>query len=200
MARKYSSEALAILVDELSRLPNIGRVTAQRLAFHILKGPSERAFSLSDAIRAVKERVRYCDVCWNITESETCEICHDARRKPETICVVEEPRDVITLESTGEYRGLYHVLHGALSPLDNITPDDIRARELMQRMSESVEEVIIATNPNIEGEATALYLSRLIKPLGVRVTRLARGLPMGGDLEYADEVTLARALEGRTEL
>ena len=200
MARKYSSEALAILVDELSRLPNIGRVTAQRLAFHILKGPSERAFSLSDAIRAVKERVRYCDVCWNITESETCEICHDARRKPETICVVEEPRDVITLESTGEYRGLYHVLHGALSPLDNITPDDIRARELMQRMGESVEEVIIATNPNIEGEATALYLSRLIKPLGVRVTRLARGLPMGGDLEYADEVTLARALEGRTEL
>ncbi len=200
MARRYSSEALAILVDELSRLPNIGRVTAQRLAFHILKGPAERAFSLSDAIRAVKEKVRHCNVCWNITESETCEICHDARRRPETICVVEEPRDVITLESTGEYRGLYHVLHGALSPLDNITPDDIRARELVQRMNDSVQEVIIATNPNIEGEATALYLSRLIKPLGVRVTRLARGLPMGGDLEYADEVTLARALEGRTEL
>lgn len=200
MARRYSSEALAILVDELSRLPNIGRVTAQRLAFHMLKGPAERAFALSDAIRAVKEKVRHCNVCWNITESETCEICHDARRRPETICVVEEPRDVITLESTGEYRGLYHVLHGALSPLDNITPDDIRARELVQRMNESVQEVIIATNPNIEGEATALYLSRLIKPLGVRVTRLARGLPMGGDLEYADEVTLARALEGRTEL
>ncbi len=200
MARKYSSEALAILVDELSRLPNIGRVTAQRLAFHILKGTAERAFSLSDAIRAVKEKVRYCNVCWNITESETCEICHDARRKPETICVVEEPRDVITLESTGEFRGMYHVLHGALSPLDNITPDDIRARELVLRMNDSVEEVIIATNPNIEGEATALYLSRLIKPLGIRVTRLARGLPMGGDLEYIDEVTLARALEGRTEL
>jgi len=200
MARKYSSEALAILVDELSRLPNIGRVTAQRLAFHILKGPSDRAFSLSDAIRAVKEKVRYCDLCWNITESETCEICHDARRKPETICVVEEPKDVITLESTGEYRGRYHVLHGALSPLDNITPDDIRAQELILRLNDSVEEVIIATNPNIEGEATALYLSRLIKPIGIRVTRLARGLPMGGDLEYADEVTLARALEGRTEL
>jgi len=200
MARKYSSEALAILVDELSRLPNIGRVTAQRLAFHILKGPSDRAFSLSDAIRAVKEKVRYCDLCWNITESETCEICHDARRKPETICVVEEPKDVITLESTGEYRGRYHVLHGALSPLDNITPDDIRAQELLLRLNDSVEEVIIATNPNIEGEATALYLSRLIKPIGIRVTRLARGLPMGGDLEYADEVTLARALEGRTEL
>lgn len=200
MARKYSSEALAILVDELSRLPNIGRVTAQRLAFHILKGPSDRAFSLSDAIRAVKEKVRYCDLCWNITESETCEICHDARRKPETICVVEEPKDIITLESTGEYRGRYHVLHGALSPLDNITPDDIRAQELILRLNDSVEEVIIATNPNIEGEATALYLSRLIKPIGIRVTRLARGLPMGGDLEYADEVTLARALEGRTEL
>ena len=200
MARKYSSEALAILVDELSRLPNIGRVTAQRLAFHILKGPSDRAFSLSDAIRAVKEKVRYCDLCWNITESETCEICHDARRKPETICVVEEPKDVITLESTGEYRGRYHVLHGALSPLDNITPDDIRAQELLLRLNDSVEEVINATNPNIEGEATALYLSRLIKPIGIRVTRLARGLPMGGDLEYADEVTLARALEGRTEL
>ena len=200
MAPKYSSEALAILVDELSRLPNIGRVTAQRLAFHILKGPSDRAFSLSDAIRAVKEKVRYCDLCWNITESETCEICHDARRKPETICVVEEPKDVITLESTGEYRGRYHVLHGALSPLDNITPDDIRAQELLLRLNDSVEEVIIATNPNIEGEATALYLSRLIKPIGIRVTRLARGLPMGGDLEYADEVTLARALEGRTEL
>lgn len=200
MARKYSSEALAILVDELSRLPNIGRVTAQRLAFHILKGPTDRAFSLSDAIRAVKEKVRYCDLCWNITESETCEICHDPRRRPETICVVEEPKDVITIESTGEYRGRYHVLHGALSPLDNITPDDIRARELILRLNDLVEEVIIATNPNIEGEATALYLSRLIKPLGVRVTRLARGLPMGGDLEYADEVTLARALEGRTEL
>ena len=200
MARKYSSEGLAILVDELSRLPNIGRVTAQRLAFHILKGPSDRAFSLSDAIRAVKEKVRYCDLCWNITESETCEICHDARRKPESICVVEEPKDVLTLESTGEYRGRYHVLHGALSPLDNITPDDIRAQELLLRLNDSVEEVIIATNPNIEGEATALYLSRLIKPIGIRVTRLARGLPMGGDLEYADEVTLARALEGRTEL
>jgi len=200
MAGKYTSHSLAVLIDELSRLPNIGRVTAQRLAFQILEGTTERASSLSDAIRAVKEKVRYCDVCWNITEAQTCEICHDARRKVETICVVEEPKDVITLENTGEYRGIYHVLHGALSPLDNITPDDIRARELLQRMNDTVQEVIIATNPNIEGEATAIYLSRLIKPLGVRVTRLARGLPMGGDLEYADEVTLSRALEGRTEL
>ena len=200
MARKYTSEALTILVDELSRLPNIGRVTAQRLAFYILKGSDERAFSLSDAISAVKEKVRYCNMCWNITESQTCEICHDPRRTVETICVVEEPRDIITLESTGEYRGMYHVLHGALSPLDNITPEDIKARELMLRINDAVEEVIIATNPNIEGEATALYLSRLIKPLGIRVTRLARGLPMGGDLEFADEVTLTRALEGRTEL
>ena len=167
MARKYSSEALAILVDELSRLPNIGRVTAQRLAFHILKGPSDRAFSLSDAIRAVKEKVRYCDLCWNITESETCEICHDARRKPETICVVEEPKDVITLESTGEYRGRYHVLHGALSPLDNITPDDIRAQELVAFPWEAIWNTRMkshspvpskdARNCNIKSDSTIFF-------------------------------------------
>ncbi len=188
MAQEYSSQALAILIDELRRLPNIGKVSAQRLAFHILKAPS------------VKEKVHYCTVCWNITESETCDICYDAKRNPSIICVVEEPKDVITLDHTGEFRGLYHVLHGALSPLDNITPEDIRTRELMLRLNDTVQEVIVATNPNIEGDATAMYLSRLIKPLGIKVTRLARGLPMGGDLEYADDVTLARALEGRTEI
>lgn len=197
---KYSSEAVAILIDELARMPGIGKKTAQRLAFYILKTPSERALALSDAIRAVKEKVRYCAVCWNITESEVCEVCHDAKRDPSLICVVEEPNDMLAIERTSEYRGLYHVLHGALSPLDNITPDDIRTRELMARLNDTVREVVIATNPNIEGEATAMYLARLIKPLGIRVTRLARGLPMGGDLEYADEVTLSRALEGRTEI
>ena len=144
--------------------------------------------------------MHYCTVCWNITESETCDICYDAKRNPSIICVVEEPKDLITLDRTGEFRGLYHVLHGALSPLDNITPEDIRTRELMLRLNDTVEEVIVATNPNIEGDATAMYLSRLIKPLGIKVTRLARGLPMGGDLEYADDITLARALEGRTEI
>jgi recombination protein RecR len=200
MSQQLSSQALAILIDELRRLPGIGKVTAQRLAFFILKAPSERALALSDAIRAVKEKVRYCSVCWNITESETCNICHDVRRDPGMICVVEEPKDIVTIERTGEFRGLYHVLHGAISPLDKVTPDDIRARELILRLNTGVREVIIATNPNIEGDATAMYLARLIKPIGVRVTRLARGLPMGGDLEYADDVTLARALEGRTEL
>jgi recombination protein RecR len=200
MAQQFSSQALIMLIDELRRLPGVGKVTAQRLAFHILKGPSERALALSEAIRAVKERIRYCSSCWNITESETCNVCHDVRRDQGVICVVEEPKDVLTLERTGEYRGLYHVLHGAISPLDKITPEDIRVRELILRLGDQVREVIIATNPNIEGDATAIYLARLIKPIGIRVTRLARGLPMGGDLEYADDVTLARALEGRTEL
>ena len=197
MARKYTSEALTILVDELSRLPNIGRVTAQRLAFYILKGSDERAFSLSDAIRAVKEKVRYCNMCWNITESQTCEICHDPRRTVETICVVEEPRDIITLESTGEYRGMYHVLHGALSPLDNITPEDIKARELMLRINDAVEEVIIATNPSVEGETTSLYLAKILADKDVTLSKLARGVPVGGDLEYVDDATLIRAMEGR---
>lgn len=200
MSQQFSSQTITILIDELRRLPGIGKVTAQRLAFYILKAPTERALGLSDAIRAVKEKVRYCTVCWNITESDTCNICHDAKRDPSMICVVEEPKDIVTIERTGEFRGLYHVLHGAISPLDRVSPDDIRARELVLRLHTQVREVIIATNPNIEGDATAMYLARLIKPIGVRVTRLARGLPMGGDLEYADDVTLARALEGRTEL
>ncbi len=200
MSQQFSSQSLTILVDELRRLPGIGKVTAQRLAFYILKAPTERALGLSDAIRAVKEKVRYCTVCWNITEMETCNICHDAKRDPSTICVVEEPKDIVTIERTGEFRGLYHVLHGAISPLDSVCVDDIRIRELVLRLNTMIREVIVATNPNIEGDATAMYLARLIKPIGIRVTRLARGLPMGGDLEYADDVTLARALEGRTEL
>lgn len=196
----YSSQAVAILIDELAKMPGIGKKTAQRLTFYLLKAPTERALALADAIRSVKEKVRYCSVCWNITEGDLCDMCRDIKRDRSIICVVEEPNDVLAIERTGEYRGLYHVLQGSLSPLDGITPDDIRARELIQRLGDEVQEVVLATNPNVEGEATAMYLARLIKPIGVKVTRLARGLPVGGDLEYADEVTLARALEGRTEV
>ncbi|MCU1523398.1 MAG: recombination protein RecR [Microbacteriaceae bacterium] len=186
------------LIDELGRLPGIGPKSAQRIAFHILQTESFDVGRLSELLRDVKEKVRFCDICGNVTEQETCNICRDPRRSPATICVVEEAKDVVAIERTREFKGLYHVLGGAISPIDGIGPDDLRIRQLMQRLADgTVTEVIIATDPNLEGEATATYLSRMLMHLDLRVTRLASGLPVGGDLEYADEVTLGRAFEGR---
>ena len=196
----YTSEALQELIDEFARLPGIGRKSAQRLALFLLKRPREDAVRMAKAIISVKDRIRYCSVCWNITERDPCPICASPKRDRGMICVVEEPSDVIALEKTHEYRGLYHVLGGALSPLDGIGPEDLKARELLERIIPEVREVILAMNPNVEGEATTIYLSRLLKPLGVRLSRIARGIPMGGDLEFADEATLSRALEGRITL
>ena len=186
------------LIDELGRLPGIGPKSAQRIAFHILQTESFDVTRLSEVLRDVKDKVRFCNICGNVTEEETCSICRDPRRSPATICVVEEPKDVVAIERTREFRGLYHVLGGAISPIDGIGPDDLRMRELLLRLQDGVvTEVIIATDPNLEGEATATYLTRLLTQPGLRVTRLASGLPVGGDLEYADEVTLGRAFEGR---
>ena len=179
-------------------MPGIGPKSAQRIAFHILQSDSDTALALVDAIRTVKERVRFCDQCGNVSEETECRICRDPRRDQSAICVVEESKDVIAIERTREFRGKYHVLGGAISPIDGIGPDQLRIRELMVRLADSnITEVILATDPNLEGEATATYLARLIKPLGIKVSRLASGLPVGGDLEYADEVTLGRAFEGR---
>ena len=198
---QYSSRLVETLIEEFGRLPGIGRKTAQRLAFHVLKQPREEAIRLSDAVRAVKERVSACSVCGNITEDDPCLICTDTRREPDLICVVETPVDVVAVEQSGSYRGQYHVLGGALSPLDGVGPEDIRAHELVERVRERpTREVILATNPNPPGEATALYLSELLKPLGVLVTRIARGVPVGSDIEFSDQATLARALEGRKDL
>jgi len=189
------------LIDELGRLPGVGPKGAQRIAFHLLKLPDEDAFRLARSITEAKERVSFCRRCFNVCEGEECGICLDPRRDPSVVCVVEEPRDVVAVEKTGEFRGRYHVLQGAISPLEGIGPDQIRVRELLTRLgTEEIAEVILCTNPNIEGEATAMYLARLLKPLGIRATRIASGLPVGGDLEYADELTLGRALEGRREL
>jgi len=189
------------LIDELGRLPGIGPKSAQRIAFYLLKTPQEDAKRLARVIVEAKERVSWCRVCFNIAEGDLCSFCRDERRDPTLICVVEEPRDIVSVERTGEFHGRYHVLQGAISPIEGVLPDQLRIKELLARIGDDgVEEVIIATNPNIEGEATAMYLARLLKPLGVRVTRIASGLPVGGDLEYADEVTLGRALEGRREL
>jgi recombination protein RecR len=186
------------LIDEFGRLPGIGPKSAQRIAFHILQSESFDTTRLSELLMDVKTKVRFCEVCGNVTEQETCVICRDPRRSPATICVVEEAKDVQAIERTREFRGLYHVLGGAISPIDGIGPDDLRIRQLVQRLADdTVQEVIIATDPNLEGEATATYLSRMLAPFGLRVTRLASGLPVGGDLEYADEVTLGRAFEGR---
>ena len=186
------------LIDELGRLPGIGPKSAQRIAFHILQTESFDVTRLSEVLRDVKDKVRFCSICGNVTEEETCSICRDPRRSPATICVVEEAKDVVAIERTREFRGLYHVLGGAISPIDGIGPDDLRMRELLLRLQDGVvTEVIIATDPNLEGEATATYLTRLLTQPGLRVTRLASGLPVGGDLEYADEVTLGRAFEGR---
>ncbi|HEX2023478.1 MAG TPA: recombination mediator RecR [Acidimicrobiales bacterium] len=189
------------LIDELGRLPGVGPKSAQRIAFYLLKLSSDDALRLARAIAEAKERVSFCKRCFNVCEGEECEICLDPRRDPTVVCVVEEPRDVVAVEKTQEFRGRYHVLQGAISPLEGIGPDRLRVKELLARLdTEGVTEVILCTNPNIEGEATAMYLARLLKPLGVRTTRIASGLPVGGDLEYADELTLGRALEGRREL
>lgn len=186
------------LIDELGRLPGIGPKSAQRIAFHILQTESFDVSRLAAVLTEVREKVRFCEICGNVSEQDTCAVCRDPRRSPHTICVVEEAKDVVAIERTREFRGLYHVLGGAISPIDGIGPDDLRIRQLMQRLADgSVSEVIIATDPNLEGEATATYLSRLMMHLDLKVTRLASGLPVGGDLEYADEVTLGRAFEGR---
>jgi recombination protein RecR len=190
--------AVQDLIDELGRLPGIGPKSAQRIAFHLLQADSDDVTRLVTALTEVKAKVRFCEVCGNVAEAERCRICADPRRDQTSICVVEEPKDVVAIERTREFRGTYHVLGGAISPIDGIGPDDLRVRELMPRLaSGEVQEVIIATDPNLEGEATATYLTRLLRDVGVTVTRLASGLPVGGDLEYADEVTLGRAFEGR---
>lgn len=186
------------LIDELGRLPGVGPKGAQRIAFHLLASDAVDVRRLAAALVEVKDKVRFCAVCGNVAEEEQCRICRDPRRDPALICVVEEPKDVVAIERTREFRGRYHVLGGAISPIEGIGPDDLRVRDLMRRLADdTVAEVILATDPNLEGEATATYLARLIKPMGLRVTRLASGLPVGGDLEYADEVTLGRAFEGR---
>jgi recombination protein RecR len=187
------------LIDELGRLPGVGPKSAQRIAFHIIQSERVDVTRLAEVLKTVKERVKFCTICGNITEEELCKICRDPRRDSTSICVVEESKDVIAIEKTREFKGKYHVLGGAISPIDGIGPENLRIRELMQRLAETqIAEVIMATDPNLEGEATATYLTRLIKPIGVKVSRLASGLPVGGDLEYADEVTLGRAFEGRT--
>jgi recombination protein RecR len=197
----YYAEPITRLLEELERLPGIGPKSAQRLAFHILKGDDATAQQLADAIVEVKRQIHFCTRCFNFASEDLCEYCADTRRDTSVICVVEEPRDVVAVERTGEFRGMYHVLQGAISPIDGIGPEQLRVRELIDRLSSgSVTEVVIATNPNIEGETTALYLARLIKPLGMLVTRIASGLPVGADLEFADEVTLGRALEARREM
>jgi len=193
-------EPLIRLVEELQRLPGIGPKGAQRLAFHILKTPREDADRLADAVRRVKEQVTYCSVCNNITDADPCGYCSSATRDPKVICVVEEPQNVAAIEKTREFKGTYHVLMGALSPLQGIGPDDLKIKGLLSRVNNGVTEIILATNPNVEGEATAIYLARLLKPLGVKVTRIAMGVPVGSDLEYADEVTMHKALEGRREV
>lgn len=197
----FYAPAIARLLEELERLPGIGPKSAQRLAFHILKSDDASAQRLADAILEVKRTVHFCLRCFNLAQDDLCEICADPRRDTSTICVVEEPRDLVAIERTGEFQGLYHVLGGAISPIDGVGPEQLRVRELIDRLAAcGVAEVVIATNPNVEGETTALYLARLIKPLGIKVTRIASGLPVGGDLEYADEVTLGRALEARREM
>jgi recombination protein RecR len=189
---------LARLIDELGKLPGVGPKTAQRLAYYLLRAPGDDARTLADAIRAVKDELRYCSVCFNIAESDPCGVCSADDRDAATVCVVEEPLDVLAIERTGGYRGRYHVLHGAISPVNGVRPDDLKIAPLVQRVKKGgIDEVILATNPNLEGEATAMYIAQLLAPENTRVTRLARGLPVGGDLEYADEVTLSRALEGR---
>ena len=186
------------LIDELGRLPGVGPKSAQRIAFHILAAEPTDVYRLADALREVKEKVRFCSICGNVAEESECRICRDPRRDQTALCVVEEPKDVVAIEKTREFKGRYHVLGGAISPIDGIGPDDLRIRELMIRLADgAITEVILATDPNLEGEATATYLARLIAPIGVAVSRLASGLPVGGDLEYADEVTLGRAFEGR---
>lgn len=198
---KYYAKPLGKLITELSRLPGIGGKTAQRLAFHILSMDEKEARGLADAIVDAKSNMKYCSVCGNLTDTDPCAICSDPARSHETICVVETPKDVVAMERIKEFTGLYHVLHGAISPMEGIGPEDINLKQLIVRLQqEDVKEIILATNPNIEGEATAMYIARLVKPSGIKVSRIAHGIPVGGDLEYADEVTLLKAVEGRREL
>lgn len=197
---EFFSGHISKLIEQLSRLPGVGPKTAQRLAFHIISMPKEQVTQLADAIQGAKEHVQYCKNCCTLTDKELCPICSNPNRNPKVIMVVETPRDLAAYEKTKKYDGVYHVLHGAISPMLGIGPDDIRLKELMQRLQGDVEEVIIATNSSLEGETTAMYISKLIKPTGIRVSRIASGVPVGGDLEYIDEVTLLRALEGRVEL
>ena len=195
------AEPIERLITELANLPGIGRKTAARLAFYILRIPKRDAQELATAIMDVKERIQLCSVCFNLTDRDPCRICSDSRRNSEVICVVEEPNDLMAIEGTGDFNGTYHVLHGTLSPLEGIGPEDIKAKELVERVETgTVREVIMATNPNVEGGATALYLTKMLKPLGVKVTRIASGIPMGGDIEYTDGATLVKALEGRREI
>ena len=197
----YSSKYLELLIAELEKLPSIGTKSAQRLALHLLRVPKEDAMRLAEAIRDVREHVGFCSTCGNFSETDPCALCGDPRRDPRVLCVVEQPVDVLAFERTGQFKGRYHVLGGALSPLDGTHPEQLRIQPLLDRLRrEPIREVILATNPNVAGEATALYLSRLLAPLGVRITRIARGVPMGSDLEYSDQVTLARALEGRRDV
>ena len=194
-------EAIARLVNQLSKLPGVGRKTAQRLAYHIIGLPEAQVRELAAAIFNGKKQVHFCPVCGNYTDVDPCAICADPSRRHDIVCVVKDPRDVNAMERMRDYNGLYHVLHGVISPMDGVGPDDIRIRELMSRLAaDEIEEVVLATNPDVEGEATAAYISRLIKPMGVRVTRIAHGVPVGGELEYTDEVTLMRAFQGRTEI
>ena len=196
-----TAEPIARLIQEFNELPGIGPKSAQRLTYHLLRAPADKADALADAIKAVKEKLSLCSLCLNITDSQPCAICRDEERDHTTICVVEKPIDILSLERTRKYKGLYHVLHGVIAPADGIGPDELKIKDLLSRLNAGqVTEVILATNPNLEGEATAMYLQRLIAPLGIRLTRLARGLPYGGDLEYADDVTLSRALEGRQDM
>ena len=194
------ADPLARLVQQLAKLPGVGEKTATRLAFHILRAPESYAQELARALVEVKQRLKQCSLCCQLTEVDPCALCTDARRDPALICVVAQPQDLMAIERTGAFRGKYHVLHGVLSPLDGVGPDDLRIQPLLARLAGGVGEVIVATSPNVEGDATALYLARLIKPLGVKVSRIASGVPIGGDLEYADGVTLNRALEGRREI
>lgn len=197
----YYALPIADLIEQLSGLPGIGRKTAQRLSFYILEMETLEAEKLAEAIINAKEKVHYCSICSNLTDDEICNICKDERRDRSTICVVEGAKDIIAMEKTREYKGLYHVLHGTISPMENIGPDEIKLKELLARLSDDkVEEIILAINPTVEGEATALYIAKLLKPLGIRTTRIAHGIPVGGDLEYFDEVTLSKAMENRREL
>jgi len=197
----YYTEPVARLIEKFSALPGIGPKTAQRLSFHILGMPTEEVEAFAEAVVDAKTRTKYCSVCGNLTEADPCGVCQDSGRDRSVICVLGDPRDVVAMERTREYHGLYHVLHGLISPMDGIGPNDIRLKELLNRLhDDQVQEIILATSPTVEGEATAMYIARLIKPLGIKVTRIARGLPVGGDLEYADEVTLTKAMEGRREV
>lgn len=197
----YHPEPVARLIEALQRLPGIGPKTAQRLSFFLLKRPTDEVAALAEALTQLKALIVHCSVCFNVTQEDPCRICRDPQRDARLLCIVEEPNDLLALEKTGGFRGRYHVLLGALSPLDGIGPEDLKVRELLVRLeSDTVEEIILATNPSVEGEATAIYLAKLLKPLASRITRIARGLPVGGDLEYADEVTLAKALEGRRDM